>query len=206
MRELDTASAIERARTLLDERPGRVILGLAGAPGAGKSHLATRLHRALPGSVVVGMDGFHLAHSILTARGDVARKGTPDTFDAHGYVALLQRLRDPQGVTVWAPEFRREVEDAIAGAVEVPASARLVITEGNYLLLETEPWCRVRGLCDEIWFVAPDEELRVERLVGRHVQHGRAPEAARERALTGTDGRNAALVAASRERADAVIR
>lgn len=205
MLTLDHDAAIARARTLLAERPGRVLLGLAGAPGAGKSHLSAELTAAIPGSVVVGMDGFHLAHSVLTARGDVERKGAIDTFDAHGYVALLERLRTPTHESLWAPEFRREVEDAIAGAVEIPPSARLVITEGNYLLVDADPWRRVPELCDEVWFVAPDEQLRVERLVNRHVLHGREPGQARHRALDGTDGINARLVAATRGRADAVI-
>ncbi|MEL4503701.1 nucleoside/nucleotide kinase family protein [Luteococcus sp. H138] len=206
MLTLDEAGAVARARTLLDQTTGRVLLGLAGSPGAGKSHLSSALARAIAGSVVVGMDGFHLAHSVLEARGDVERKGAIDTFDADGYVALLERVREPTQRSVWAPEFRREIEDAIAGAIEVPGSARLVITEGNYLLVDQAPWLRAAELCDEVWFVAPDEDLRVDRLVSRHVAHGRDPHQARKRALEGTDGRNARLVAETIGRADAIIR
>lgn len=184
----------------------RVLLGIAGAPGAGKSHLAAMIANQVPGSVVVGMDGFHLAHSVLTQRGQVEDKGAQHTFDAHGYVALLERLQRGGEQTIWAPEFRREVEDAIAGAVAVPHDAQLVVTEGNYLLLDEDPWRRVPQLCREVWFVDPDEQVRLSQLTARHVRHGRSPQAARERALTGTDGRNAALVLATRHRATLRVR
>ncbi|MGO4957981.1 nucleoside/nucleotide kinase family protein [Luteococcus sp. Sow4_B9] len=204
--QLDALSAIHRARQLVQARSGRVIVGIAGAPGAGKSHLAEEIRRAIPGTVVVGMDGFHLAHSVLLERGRAEAKGAPETFDAHGYVALLERIRAHGPDPVWAPEFRRDVEDAIAGAVEVPASARLVVTEGNYLLLPQAPWSRIPALCDEVWFVAPDEQVRVQQLIRRHVEHGRDEETARARALTGTDGVNAKLVQATGHRADAQVR
>ncbi|GAA1392165.1 hypothetical protein GCM10009599_12540 [Luteococcus peritonei] len=152
------------------------------------------------------MDGFHLAHSTLMARGQVGRKGAIDTFDAHGYIALLQRIREQGDETVWAPEFRREVEDAIAGAVEVSPATRLVITEGNYLLVDSPPWHRVRELCDEVWFADPGEEVRLERLVARHIRYGRDREQALLRATQGTDGHNARLASSTRERADAVVR
>lgn len=206
MPTLTEAQAITRAHELLAARPGRVVLGIAGAPGAGKSHLSSALVAAIPDSVVLGMDAFHLAHSVLTARGDVERKGAPETFDAHGYVALLQRVRHQGSETIWAPEFRREVEDAIAGAVEVAPATRLVITEGNYLLLDTEPWNKVPGLCDEVWFAGPNEDTRIERLVARHIHYGRSPADALRRATRGTDVDNAALVSASRHRADAEVR
>lgn len=205
MLTLDAAAAVSRVRELLARTEKRVLLGLAGAPGAGKSHLSNALAAAVPGTVVVGMDGFHLAHSTLTRLGTVERKGALDTFDAHGYVALLQRIRNQREETIWAPEFRREVEDAIAGGIEVPPSARLVITEGNYLLVDETPWNLVRQLCDEVWFVDPGDDVRLERLVGRHVAYGRTPQAARERATTGTDGINAAIAAATRHRADLVV-
>lgn len=205
MTTLTVAEAAERARRLVDASRERVVIGLAGAPGAGKSTVAAALVEAVPGAVVVGMDAFHLAHSTLTRRGDVDRKGAPETFDADGYVELLARVRAGSERTIWAPEFRREVEDAVAGAVAVESGTRLVITEGNYLLLDDAPWHRVRELCDEVWFVEPPEQLRVQRLVARHEQYGRGAEEALARATTGTDGLNAALVLATRDRADAVV-
>jgi pantothenate kinase len=154
--------------------------------------------------VVVPMDGFHLANEELARLGRASRKGAPDTFDAAGYVALLRRLRTARD-TVYAPQFHRDIEQAIAGAIAVPPSMPLVVTEGNYLLLDEEPWAQVRGLLDEAWFVETDEASRRERLVQRHVDHGRAPEAAREWVMR-SDEANAALVAGTRASADAVLR
>ncbi|MEE6297373.1 nucleoside/nucleotide kinase family protein [Georgenia wangjunii] len=174
---LDTL--VERARALTTGP--RRILGIAGAPGSGKSTLTDALVSALaPAAVLVPMDGFHLANAELERLGRRDRKGAPDTFDAAGYVALLTRLRAADGEAVYAPIFDRDLEEAIAGAVPVPPQTPLVVTEGNYLLLEDEPWARVRDLLDEAWFVEVDDELRVERLIRRHVEHGKTPAAARE--------------------------
>ena len=185
----------------------RVIIGIAAAPGAGKSTFAGDLVVACgPDAVLVGMDGYHLAQRVLDSAGLAAVKGAPETFDAAGYVALLSRLGTVEPDTVYAPEFRRELEESIAGAVPVPPSARVVITEGNYLLLGTPPWHRIRDLITEVWFLDVPEETRIERLVQRHIRFGRTPDAAMERALTGSDGRNAAIVLACRERADLMLR
>lgn len=203
---------MERAEALL--RPavrsgasGRALLGIAGAPGSGKSTVAAALCSALVDRGVpvalVGMDGFHLAHSVLVGRGLVEVKGAPETFDAAGYVALLRRLRAADDL-VWAPEFRREIEDAVAGAVAVAPDVRLVVTEGNYLLLDG-PWAPVRGLLDEAWFVDVPDDTRRERLAARHRRYGRSPEQAWER-THGSDERNAELVVATRDRADLVVR
>jgi pantothenate kinase len=200
------AAFLTRATALL-ERGRRVMLGLAGAPGSGKSTWARVLADTFAGrAVVVPMDGFHLANEELARLGRASRKGAPDTFDAAGYVALLRRLRTPMdGETTYAPEFRREIEQAVAGAIAVPPTVQLVITEGNYLLLDDAPWAMVRPLLDEAWFVETDETSRVERLVQRHVDHGRSPQAAREWVMR-SDEANAMLVARTRGRADAILR
>jgi pantothenate kinase len=210
---LDEEAALSAARDLA-AGPGIGLLGIAGQPGAGKSTLAERVVAAVPGAVLVGMDGFHLAHATLTALGRVGRKGAPDTFDASGYVALLQRIRglgrgldelDHSGETVWAPRFDRSIEDAVAGAVAVTADVPLVVTEGNYLLLDEPPWSAVVGLLDACWYVDVDEDVRRSRLQARHERYGRTPDEARERTW-GSDERNALLVSASRCRATAVVR
>lgn len=203
--------ALDAARVLLDEAlrsGGRRLLGIAGAPGAGKSTLTTWLAQQLPeGSCVVApMDGFHLADVALQRLGRLDRKGAPDTFDAGGYVALLQRLRtsrvtDP---SVWAPMFERDLEQPLAGAIEVPGDVPLVITEGNYLLLDEGPFAHVRAVLDACWFVEAPEELRHQWLTERHERFGKSPEAARAWAL-GPDEANALLVAGTRFRADAVV-
>ncbi|GAA4855904.1 nucleoside/nucleotide kinase family protein [Saccharopolyspora cebuensis] len=191
---------LARARALAGTGSRRV-LGIAGAPGAGKGTVAQRVLAELGAeAALVPMDGFHLAGAELRRLGRQDRKGAPDTFDAAGYVALLRRLRDPGGETVYAPEFHREVEESYAGSIAVPPEVPLVITEGNYLLLDTPPWAPVRGLLDESWFLAPDDELRVRRLIDRHVRYGRTPEQAREWVLR-SDERNAALVAPTGSRA-----
>ncbi|GAA3430606.1 pantothenate kinase [Kutzneria kofuensis] len=183
----------------------RSLLGICGAPGAGKSTLAARLVDALGDrAVLVGMDGFHLAQRELDRLGRAERKGAPDTFDAAGYVDLLERLRRHGPDTVYAPEFRREIEEPIACAVPVFRETPLVVTEGNYLLLTDEPWNRVRPLLDEAWFLAPDEQVRIARLIARHEAFGRSAEQARCRAL-GSDQANAVRVDATSGRADLVI-
>jgi pantothenate kinase len=219
VRSVDVAGALARAHALA-ARPGIAVLGIAGAPGAGKSTLAERVVDDVPGAVLVGMDGFHLAHATLDELGRVERKGAPDTFDASGFVVLLRRIRGLDGLdhrsgldrrkelnrdeVVWAPRFHRGIEDAVAGAVAVTAEVPLVVTEGNYLLLEDEPWRQIAGLLDECWYVDLDDDVRRTRLQSRHQRYGRSLDEARERTW-GSDERNAALVAASRHRATVIV-
>jgi pantothenate kinase len=199
----DVDGLVERARELAGDG-GRRLLGVAGAPGAGKSTLAAEVvARLAPAAVLVPMDGFHLANAELVRLGRRERKGAPDTFDAAGYVALLRRLRTA-AERVYAPVFDRHLEEAIAGAIAVDPGVPLVVTEGNYLLLDDGRWSAVRDLLDEAWFVEIDDAVRVERLVRRHVEHGKDPDAAREWVLR-SDEANAALVAGTRPRADVVI-
>jgi pantothenate kinase len=202
---LDFDELAARARALADAGP-RQLLGIAGAPGAGKSTLAERVVAEVgPAARLVPMDGFHLARAELARLGREGRKGAPDTFDANGFVSLLRRLRRLEPTSVWAPAFRRDLEEPVAGAIEVPPEVRLVVTEGNYLLLADEPWEEVRALVHEVWFVDLDAELRLRRLTARHEAYGKSPEQARAWA-TGSDEVNAALVAGTAGRADLVVR
>ncbi|WP_234361890.1 nucleoside/nucleotide kinase family protein [Plantactinospora sp. BB1] len=195
---------VARARALASTGSRR-LLGITGAPAAGKSTLAGLLVTALGGvAELVPMDGFHLADSELHRLGRHARKGAPDTFDGAGFVALLRRLRAGTE-TVYAPEFRRELEEAVAGAIPVPPSVPLVVVEGNYLLVPDQPWGEVRDLLDEVWFLELDESERLNRLTERHIAFGRQPREAAARAR-GTDQRNAELIAGTVDRADLIVR
>jgi pantothenate kinase len=196
---------LERAVGL--SRRGRALLGITGEPGAGKSTLAGALvaglnARGVP-TALVGMDGFHLADRALRELGLWEVKGAPETFDVDGYAALLRRLREPSDRVVWAPEFHREIEDSIASAVPVAPEVKVVVTEGNYLLLDGV-WKPVREQLDEVWFVRVDERVRQERLAARHMRYGRTAEQAWERTL-GSDERNARTVAATEALADLVV-
>ncbi|MGW7457333.1 nucleoside/nucleotide kinase family protein [Streptomyces sp. NPDC054797] len=206
-----TSELVLRAAALAGPtgRGNRRILGIAGPPGAGKSTLAARLAAALGPrkAVVVPMDGFHLAGAELVRLGLADRKGAPETFDAAGYACLLDRLRHPRGATgatVYAPAFDRSLEEPIAGSIPVAPEVPLVITEGNYLLHDAGEWASVRPLLDEAWYLAPDEELRVRRLVERHVRHGKDPAYARAW-VARSDEANARLIAPGRHRADLVL-
>ena len=187
---------LEQGRRLL-RAGGRRVLGIAGAPASGKSTLATWLVRELdPDQIgrvaLVGMDGFHLAHQVLAQRGLIGIKGAPHTFDAAGYVHLLRRIRETTD-TVYAPEFRREIEDSVAQAVEIDANTSLVITEGNYLLLTESAWAGVRDLLDEAWFLYLDDEERRRRMVARRLGFG-FDMAAAEAMTYGSDEANALLI------------
>ena len=186
----------------------RALLGLAGAPGAGKTTLAAalvdRLRRDGLAVAHVPMDGFHLADAALTEHGMLERKGAIETFDAHGYLALLRRLRSELDHDVFAPDFERTLEQPVAGAITVRPHDRLVVTEGNYLLDEHGAWPEVRAALDETWFVDVPDDVRVERLVRRHVEFGK-PEAAARAWVTRVDEPNARRVIARRSAADLVV-
>lgn len=201
---MNLAELVQRARGLAN-RGDRCILGIVGAPGAGKSTVAEALIAELGSSAaLVSMDGYHLANEVLDDLGRRSRKGAPDTFDVDGYVALLHRLRDQQESVIYAPRFHRQLEEPIGSCIPVHPETPLVITEGNYLLLPDEPWGGIRALLDEAWFLKPDESLRQERLIARHVEFGREPEAARAWAL-GTDLKNAELVSRTAGAADLIV-
>ena len=199
-------SYLVRLREML-KAGSRIILGLVGPPGAGKSTVGLALRDAFRDiSQIVPMDGFHLANVELSRLGRAGRKGAPDTFDSAGYVDLLKRLRaqSPDEV-IYAPEFRREIEEPIAGAIPIFAETQLLITEGNYLLLEEGHWKKVPAFLDEVWYVDVDDALRIERLAARHQQFGRSRDEAIAWVNT-TDEPNARLIATGKLRADRVFR
>jgi pantothenate kinase len=182
----------------------RCLLGIVGAPGSGKSTIAQAIKAQCGDQVqVLPMDGFHLANSELDRLGRRSRKGAPDTFDAAGYVSLLGRIKSQQAGDdlIYAPEFRRELEEGIAGAIAVPGATPLIVTEGNYLLLDEAPWNQVRQVLDEVWYVDVSDDLRRARLVARHMRFGRSEQEARDW-VTHTDEPNALRIAQTRQCAD----
>ncbi|MFG1703021.1 nucleoside/nucleotide kinase family protein [Nonomuraea sp. M3C6] len=183
----------------------RVVIGIAGCPGAGKSTLAgwlvDRLTSAGLPAVWVPMDGFHLADVELERLGRRGRKGAMDTFDARGYLALLRRIRAETATVVYAPSFDREIEQPIAGAIPVPPATRVVVSEGNYLLAADEPWPQVHAAMTEVWYADLDDRVRLDRLIKRHIQFGKTPDQA-ARWVAEVDEPNAARIRTTRERAD----
>jgi pantothenate kinase len=205
-----TAHLLAREAVELVEDGSRAILGIAGSPGAGKSTLVdllvTRI-RAAEGDdwvAYVPMDGFHLADAQLDRIGARGRKGAPDTFDVAGYAHLLERVKREVDEPVYVPGFDRTLEQPVAAALVVLPSARLVVTEGNYLLLDDPDWARARHAMDAVWFVTSDESKRIARLIARHIEFGKTPDEARAWVET-TDQRNAELVAGTAGKADRVI-
>ena len=205
-----TAHLLAREAVELVGDGSRAILGIAGSPGAGKSTLVdllvTRIRAAEGDDWVahIPMDGFHLADAQLDRIGARGRKGAPDTFDVGGYAHLLERVKREVDEPVYVPGFDRTLEQPIAAALVVLPSARLVVTEGNYLLLDDPDWARARRAMDAVWFVTGDESERIARLIARHIEFGKTPDEARTWVET-TDQRNADLVAGTAGRADRVI-
>jgi pantothenate kinase len=183
---------------------GRFLTALAGPPGAGKSTLAAELVTALgSGAKAVPMDGFHYDDAVLIARGARDRKGAPDTFDAHGFFHLLRRLRVEDEVAI--PLFDRDLEISRAGADIVGPEDRLLIVEGNYLLLNESPWPEAAPLFDlTVWIDVPEAELD-RRLQARWAHYGKTPEEARAW-IDGNDMPNIRRVTQGSRPADLVIR
>lgn len=204
--------------------PGqRQLLGITGAPGAGKSTLAARLVAELnkslgarpadnPGkkpdacAVLLPMDGYHLSNRVLVEKGLRDQKGSPKTFDAPGYTEMLRRIKaqKPGDPSIYAPVYHRELEEAIAAEIEVTGDIELVISEGNYLLAQSEPWREVAQYFTEVWYLELDDTTRMNRLVKRHIEFGKNPEFARQWA-EGSDQRNAEFIASTKHLAARII-
>jgi pantothenate kinase len=212
----DDVSLSQIAKELVDAglaEPGkpRFLLGITGPPAAGKSTFATVLGEAInelvgwTAAVAVSMDGFHLPNAILESRGLRAIKGMPVTFDAVAFLALLMQLRQDPPNSVWCPIFDRTLDEAVAHSLEVPAWARIIIVEGNYLLLDDPPWNQVRPLFDQIWYLDVPMNVMIQRLLERHIAGGRTEREAMDK-IVGTDLENARLIARTRAFADRILR
>lgn len=202
---------VDDAVALVPSIPGRrALLGLAGAPAAGKSTLARRLVSGVNDRLGAGtaayvpMDGFHLSNAQLDRLDLRDRKGAPETFDVDGFVVLLGRIRAERTRPVYAPDFDRRLDEPVAAALVVPPGTGLVVTEGNYLADDGPGWSRVRDLLDELWYVETPRRLREQRLLRRHVRGGRSPEEARD-FIAGSERPNAHRVEASRAHCTRVV-
>ncbi len=200
-------TALLERLTSLAELGGRHIVGIVGAPGAGKSTLANELAAALgpERAVVLPMDGFHIASAALASPEQLNRRGAIDTFDVSGYLSLLGRLVKRKEPTTYAPGFERDIEEPIAGLIPITRDVPIVITEGNYLLSPEPVWREIRDLLDEVWFLETDPTQRLQRLVARHIRYGKTDQHAKAMA-EGSDENNARQIALTRSAADLVIR
>ncbi|MFJ4207826.1 nucleoside/nucleotide kinase family protein [Paenarthrobacter sp. NPDC089675] len=201
--DLDEAAARLRRK---GEEGTRQIVGLVGPPGAGKTTAAGLLSNLFGSeSAVVPMDGFHLANTIIDGTPLKERKGAIDTFDVGGYLSLLERLRHNHEDVIYAPSYRRGLEEPIAASIAVPREVKFVFTEGNYLLARRGRWGEVRNYLDEAWFVETPSETRIARLIERHVAYGMEPAAA-EVWANGSDETNARYIETTKAFADLIVR
>ena len=197
-------------RILAAPAHARRIIAIAGAPGSGKSTLSETLKAALnaarPGCAdILMMDGYHFDDIVLNARGHRPRKGAPHTFDVDGFRVMLERLRRDDGRDVAVPVFDRSIEIARAGGRILAASTRIVLAEGNYLLLDQPEWRDLAPLFDLTVAVEADEAELVKRLTARW-QGFDYEQAAIMTKLEGNDLPNVRLVITGSRPADVVVR
>jgi pantothenate kinase len=202
----DQKAALARIQGHLEKSSERVLIGIIGKPGAGKSTLSKFLMSKLSKELVtvVPMDGYHLSNRVLKDLKRADRKGAPDTFDVAGFISLVRRIRSEQTQNIYYPIFDRAIEESIAAQGVVTSATKVVIIEGNYLLHDEGGWEVINDLLDESWMVDVDDDKRISRLISRHIAYGKDPDAAKAWAK-GTDEVNAKLIERGRTRADFVV-
>ena len=197
----------EQIQTLLDSQGTRSLIGIVGKPGAGKSTVVEQIEkRYQPNEVsIIPMDGFHLSNEELIALGRRERKGAPDTFDVEGFISLIKKVkREPQANHKF-PIFHREIEASVENEGLVPKESKVVVIEGNYLFSEDHNWSGVFPLLDHTWFIEIADEVRIERLIARHIRYGKTPEDA-ENWSRGSDEANARFIELTAHRAANIIK
>jgi len=185
----------------------RTIIGIIGKPGGGKSTLSKYLLKGMDPKLVsvVPMDGFHLSNKVLKELGRSDRKGAQDTFDVQGFTTLIERIKMDSADPIYYPIFDRSIEESIAAQGVVYPSTRVVIVEGNYLMHDRDGWQEISPLLDQSWYAFLDEDIRISRLISRHIAFGKDPESAKAWAK-GSDQVNAELIEMGVERCDFLIR
>ena len=197
----------EQIQSLLDNQNSRSIIGIVGKPGAGKSTVVAEIAKRFnPSDVsVVPMDGYHLSNEILIELGRRDRKGAPDTFDTEAFISLITKVKNVHNTDHRFPIFHREIEASREDEGTVPSSAKVVVIEGNYLFSEEHNWQGVFPLLDHTWYIEIDDEIRMQRLIARHIKYGKNPVEAEEWSR-GSDEANARFIALTKVKAVNIIK
>lgn len=198
--------ARKRILDLESKSKTRVVIGITGKPGAGKSTVTSKLKETIPGerTVILSQDGYHLSNLQLESLGRSNFKGAPDTFDSEGFSKILFRVKSELKNNIYFPIFHREIEESISAEGLITEKTNVVLVEGNYLLFETHGWGEVAKHLDEIWYLQVDDDLRLSRLVARHIEFGKNPQVAVAWAH-GSDEANARLIEKVRDKANAFL-
>ena len=193
----------EQIQSSLDGQSARTIIGIVGKPGAGKSTVVEEIAKRFDSNTVsiIPMDGFHLSNEELISLGRRERKGAPDTFDVEGFTSLIKKVKINYNIDHTFPIFHREIEASVDNEGIVPKESRVVVIEGNYLFSTDHNWGGIYSLLNHTWFIEIDDEVRIERLIARHVRYGKTPEEA-EAWSRGSDETNARFIGLTANRAE----
>ena len=197
----------DQIQSLLQSASPRTIIGIVGKPGAGKSTVVSEIEKRFdPSEVcVIPMDGYHLSNETLIEIGRRDRKGAPDTFATQEFISLIRKVKNDHTSEHRFPIFHREIEASKKDEGIVPIGAKVIVIEGNYLFSEEHNWNGVFPLLDHTWFIEIDNEVRMQRLIARHVKYGKTPEEA-EYWSRGSDEANAQYIELTAHRAASVIK
>jgi pantothenate kinase len=198
---------VEEIETLLQGSKPRTMIGIVGKPGAGKSTIVTEIQKQFSTKevAIIPMDGYHLSNEELIKLGRLERKGAPDTFDVEGFISLITRVRNEIGKEHTFPIFHREIEASKADEGIVLRNTKVIVIEGNYLFSEEHNWSEVFPLLDQSWFIEIDDEIRMQRLITRHIKYGKTPQEAEEWSR-GSDELNARFIEKTAARAGNIIK